>query len=162
MPVRRSFATVLSQPLGAGGPRAASRCEGLILVGLLTFLPLILQIQPATARPSPGLVTGGLRRGGARLRPGRPHGSPVRVRAGALVGVGATAGTLGYVVARCWTTAPSGVLVAAPCLGVAWAFMHTTMQTWVTDVVPEARAAAVSLFASLLFTGGAIGSARRG
>ena len=54
---------------------------------------------------------------------------------------------------------PGGVLLACVCLGATWAFLHTTMQTWVTDVVPEARAAAVSLFASLLFVGGAAGSA---
>ena len=44
-------------------------------------------------------------------------------------------------------------------LGAAWAFMHSTLQTWVTEVVPEARATAVSLFASLLFTGSAVASA---
>jgi predicted MFS family arabinose efflux permease len=54
---------------------------------------------------------------------------------------------------------PAGVMVGCVCLGGAWAFMHSTLQTWVTEVVPQARATAVSLFASLLFTGGAVASA---
>lgn len=131
-------------------------CEGLILVGLLTFLPLTLQAAGYSASIS-GLVTAAygvsvlvfsriVKRLSRRVRPAR------------LVAVGATTGTAAYA-GLVLDHGPAGVLVACGCLGAAWAFLHTTMQTWVTDVVPEARAAAVSLFASLLFTGGAVGSA---
>ena len=34
--------------------------------------------------------------------------------------------------------------------------MHTTLQTWATDVVPEARATVISLFAAALFAGSGI------
>ena len=51
-----------------------------------------------------------------------------------------------------------GVLVGCALLGAGWAFMHTTLQTWATDVVPHARAAAVALFATVLFSGSAAGT----
>src|SRR5690606_16100594 len=51
------------------------------------------------------------------------------------------------------------VVVATVLIGAAWAFMHSTMQTWATDMAPTARATAVSLFAAALFTGSAISTA---
>lgn len=153
--VYRSFALVLRHRW-AVVVLALAACEGVLLVGLLTFLPLTLQFEGTSATVA-GLVTAvyGLsvlacsrvvRRASARVAPAR------------LIGVGASAGTAAYV-ALAIEKGIAGVLVGCVCLGAAWAFMHTTMQTWVTDVVPDARATAVSIFASLLFTGGAVGSA---
>ncbi len=34
--------------------------------------------------------------------------------------------------------------------------MHSTLQTWATEVVPEARATVISLFAAALFTGSGV------
>ena len=51
------------------------------------------------------------------------------------------------------------VLVAGLLLGGGWAFMHSTLQDWATDVTPWARATAVSLFAAALFLGSAAGTA---
>lgn len=51
------------------------------------------------------------------------------------------------------------ILASGLLLGVAWAFLHTTLQTWATEVVPRARAAAVSLFAAVLFLGSSVGTA---
>jgi predicted MFS family arabinose efflux permease len=53
-----------------------------------------------------------------------------------------------------WTVVVAGLL-----LGGGWAFLHTTLQTWVMDVVPSGRSAAVSLFAACLFLGSAAGAA---
>jgi len=47
-------------------------------------------------------------------------------------------------------------------LGAGWAFMHSTLQTWATDVAPAARATVVSLFATMLFCGSAVGTAISG
>lgn len=44
-------------------------------------------------------------------------------------------------------------------LGLAWAAMHSSLQTWATQVLPGARATIVSLFAGSLFAGSAIASA---
>jgi MFS family permease len=50
-----------------------------------------------------------------------------------------------------------GVAVAAACLlGVAWASMHSSLQTWATEVLPPARATVVSAFAGALFLGSAV------
>jgi MFS transporter, YNFM family, putative membrane transport protein len=51
------------------------------------------------------------------------------------------------------------VVVGTVLLGGGWAFMHSTLQTWATDMAPDYRATAVSLFATMLFTGSAIGTA---
>ena len=40
--------------------------------------------------------------------------------------------------------------------------MHSTMQEWATEVVPEARAAVVSLFAGALFLGSGLATALLG
>ena len=39
--------------------------------------------------------------------------------------------------------------------GVAWTAMHSSIQTWATEVVPKARATMISLFATALFAGSA-------
>lgn len=51
------------------------------------------------------------------------------------------------------------VLAASALLGAGWAFFHSTLQRWATEVVPTARATAVSLFVAALFVGGAVGTA---
>jgi MFS family permease len=37
--------------------------------------------------------------------------------------------------------------------------MHSTLQAWITEVVPSQRATAVSLFSTLMFTGSAAATA---
>ena len=155
MPVRRSFAAVLGHRW-ALVVLALVFFEGLILVGLLTFLPLTLQANGLSATAA-GVVTAA-------------YGITVfgfsrvvrllsrRLPATTLVAIGAVSGTAAYL-ALIIDQGPVGVLLGCVCLGGAWAFMHSTMQVWVTEVVPEARGTAVSLFASLLFTGGAVASA---
>jgi predicted MFS family arabinose efflux permease len=43
-------------------------------------------------------------------------------------------------------------------LGLAWTAMHSSLQTWATEVLPLARASVVSLFAGSLFVGSALGA----
>ena len=45
---------------------------------------------------------------------------------------------------------------AAILFGLAWTSMHSSLQTWATEVLPEARATVVSLFAGSLFVGSAL------
>ena len=130
--------------------------EGLILVGLLTFLPLTLQANglSATAAGAVTAVYGVTVFGFSRV----VRLLSRRLLPSTLVAIGAVSGTAAYL-ALIIDQGPVGVLLGCLCLGGAWAFMHSTMQTWVTEVVPEARGTAVSLFATLLFTGGAVASA---
>jgi len=57
------------------------------------------------------------------------------------------------------TIAPSAgfVLVCIFCAGVGIYMMHNTLQVHATQMAPETRGAAVSLFAFCLFTGQSIG-----
>lgn len=48
------------------------------------------------------------------------------------------------------------VAAAATLIGGAYAFMHTTLQAWATEVAPDARATVVALFSAALFAGGAV------
>lgn len=54
------------------------------------------------------------------------------------------------------------VVLAALLLGGTWAFMHTSLQAWATQVVPEARGMTVAFFAGSLFAGSAVSSAAAG
>jgi predicted MFS family arabinose efflux permease len=155
LPVRRAFAAVLGHRW-ALTVLALVFFEGLILVGLLTFLPLTLQANGLSATEA-GLVTAVY--GAAVFVFSRfVRALTRRLRPSTLVAIGASSGTTAYL-ALIVDQGPVGVLLGCVCLGGAWAFMHSTLQTWVTEVVPEARGTAVSLFASLLFTGGAVASA---
>ena len=55
--------------------------------------------------------------------------------------------------------APAVAVGVAVLLGLAWAAMHSSLQTWATEVLPAARAAVVSLFAGSLFVGSAVAAA---
>jgi predicted MFS family arabinose efflux permease len=48
------------------------------------------------------------------------------------------------------------ILAASLLAGGAYVFMHSTFQTWATDVVPEARGTATALAAMAIFFGAAI------
>jgi hypothetical protein len=50
------------------------------------------------------------------------------------------------------------VVVAAFLVAGGYGFMHTTLQTWATGLLPGLRASVVSLFAAGLFCGGALGA----
>lgn len=67
---------------------------------------------------------------------------------GALLALGYTAGALDRNLL--------GTALAAVLVGGGFAFMHSTLQTWATEVVPEARASVISFFAAALFAGSGI------
>jgi predicted MFS family arabinose efflux permease len=50
------------------------------------------------------------------------------------------------------------VAVTALLLGGGYSFLHSSLQTWATSVVPEARGTTIAFFACALFTGSAIAS----
>lgn len=57
------------------------------------------------------------------------------------------AGALGPGVGS-WDQGLANISLAAFFVGGGFAFMHSTLQTWATEVVPEARATVISLFAA--------------
>src|SRR5215212_6171627 len=84
-----------------------------------------------------------------------------RVSTPALLLIGGVCGGLGFAVLAVQQGVLAGV-VACVLLSAAWAFMHSTLQTWATSVAPQARAQVVPLFAACLFLGGSTGAALGG
>jgi predicted MFS family arabinose efflux permease len=130
--------------------------EGVVVLGVLTYLAPAVQALGATATIA-GVVAAAfgvgslvwsrvVRRLVGRMSPAglSAVGAALLVAAWAVPAVGVTVVT---------------VVVAGVLLGGSWAFLHTTLQSWVTEVVPGERATAVALFAALLFLGGSAGTA---
>ncbi|WP_291415157.1 MFS transporter [Actinophytocola sp.] len=130
--------------------------EGLVLLGPLTFLPAVLHASGLSVTVS-GLLIGAY--GAAVLVFARVVKRRSRKMAPAnLILVGGSLAVLAYVL----LTVSHGVVevvIGTVLLGAGWAFMHSTLQTWATDMAPDYRATAVSLFATMLFTGSAVGAA---
>jgi MFS family permease len=159
--VERQRGSLLA-PLGAVLRNRSARlvlalavAEGVVLLGLLTLLPTSLEHGGASASVA-GVVTAtfavavlvGAQATGRLSR---------RVPASRLLAFGASGALLACLVAAASSTVAAGVAVAL-LLGIAWSSMHSTVQTWATQVFPEQRAATVSLFAGSLFAGSALGT----
>jgi predicted MFS family arabinose efflux permease len=84
-----------------------------------------------------------------------------RLRTPTLFLIGGGAGAAGFAVLGASRSLVAGV-AACVLLGAAWAFMHSTLQTWATSVAPAARAQVVPLFSACLFLGGSTGAALGG
>jgi MFS transporter, YNFM family, putative membrane transport protein len=130
--------------------------EGFVLLGIFTFLPAALENSGSSTSVA-GLVTGAyglsvlvcaqwVKRLSSRRDPAL------------LIALGGMAAVAGLSAVSSRQVVPT-VLVACVLLGAAWAFMHSTLQTWVTQVAPHARATAVSFFSASLFAGSAAGAA---
>jgi MFS family permease len=130
--------------------------EGMVLLGTLTFLPATLHATGLSVTVA-GLLTAAY--GVAVLLFARLVKRRSKVSHPAnLILVGGGAATVAYLLLTIDHRAVP-VVVATVLIGAGWAFMHSTMQTWATDMAPAARATAVSLFAAALFTGSAISTA---
>lgn len=130
--------------------------EGLVLLGPLTFLPTVLHASGLSVTLA-GLLTAAYGISVlvfARVVKGRTK----TMAAWLLIVIGGGMAVLAYVV-MVMSHGAVGVVVGTVLLGGGWAFMHSTLQTWATDMAPGYRATAVSLFATMLFTGSAIGAA---
>lgn len=130
--------------------------EGAVLLGALTLLPPAVEATDVSSAVAGGVTAAyGLAvyasvqviRRLAHLR----HPSEWIALGGASVLVGCL--TMGI------SQQPHIALLVALLLGFAWAAMHSSLQTWATEVLPAARATVVSLFAGALFLGSAVGAA---
>jgi len=127
--------------------------EGAVLLGGLTLLPAAVESTGATAAVA-GAVTAvygvavylGSRLVGHLSATWHPS---------QLISLGA-----GSAVVACGLLAisqdPPVAVVVALLLGLAWTSMHSSLQTWATEVLPAARATVVSFFAGSLFVGSAL------
>jgi predicted MFS family arabinose efflux permease len=132
---------------------AVSLLVGAVMFGFVTYLAPALEANgqsPAIA----GVVVASY--GLAVLVGTRAFRYVARgLRAPLILAGGATMLLVGYLVAAAVQSVPA-ILLASVLAGGAYAFMQSTFQTWATDVVPEARATATSLFATAIFTGAAL------
>lgn len=78
-----------------------------------------------------------------------------------LMAIGGCAAVSGYAVLAVHVSIVS-VIAAALLLGITWSFLHSSLQTWVTGVLPRARGTVVALFAGCLFAGSAVGASAGG
>jgi MFS family permease len=130
--------------------------EGGVLLGALTLLPAAVESTGAGATLA-GAVTAVY--GLAVLVFARLAGwMSRRWPTWRLIAVGAVAALAGCGLAA-WSQRAAVAAVVAVLIGLAWAAMHSSLQTWATQVLPSARAAVVSLFAGSLFAGSALSSA---
>src|ERR687898_621836 len=127
--------------------------EGAVILGFLTFLAPSLEsagFSPAVAGLAVGLyglaVLGWTR--AVKLVANRLGASALILTGAGMLALGYASGAMGQSLAS--------VSAAAVLVGGGFAFMHSTLQTWATEVVPEARATVVSLFAVALFAGSGV------
>lgn len=127
--------------------------EGAVLLGALTLLPPAVEYAGATTALA-GAVTGvyGISVFLSSRLVGRLSQSwhPSR-----LIGLGAGAAALACALLAL-SQSPVMAIAVALLLGLAWTSMHSSLQTWATEVLPAARATIVSFFAGSLFVGSAL------
>ncbi|MBN6055474.1 MFS transporter [Nonomuraea sp. RK-328] len=133
--------------------------EGAVLLGLLPFLATALQHHGVTAAVA-GLATAVYGAGLWLLtrlvkRLSRHWSAPL------LIAVGGSQLCLGYALVAVHVSLVT-VMAAALLFGGGWSFMHSSLQTWATSVVPQARGTTVAFFAAALFIGSAVSSSAGG
>lgn len=167
--------TRLSEPPTTGAPRspggallavlrsgwallvlALALGEGFVLLAILNFVPAALQSTDGMSATAAGAVVA-LYGVGALLMAPVVKRLSAKVPRRRLIALGAPVVILSlFAFPLGHGAAP--LLIGCGLLGCGWAFVHSSLQTWATDVVPKARAAAVSLFATVLFLGNAVGT----
>jgi MFS family permease len=129
--------------------------EGAVLLGTITLLPPAMEHAGASTTVA-GLTTGvyGVAVFGGSPLIGRlsQRWPPSRLVA---LGGASAAGACTLLAA---SQDVAAAVVAAVLLGLAWTAMHSTLQTWATEVLPGSRATVVSFFAGSLFVGSSLGA----
>ena len=129
--------------------------EGAMVLGFLVYFAPALEATGTNAAVA-GLVVGTY--GGAVLAGTRlVKWIAPRTPAWVPISVGGAMSIAGYLVAAADQHAVA-ILIASVLIGGCYATLHSTMQNWATDIVPEVRGTATALFVTGAFTGGAIGS----
>ncbi|MET0525884.1 MAG: MFS transporter [Nocardioides sp.] len=143
--IRRSRITVLVL--------AFAFTEGAVLLGALTLMPPAIEHTGVSSTLAGGVtaIYGMSVFLSSRLI-GRlsAHWHPSRLIA--IGGAAAVAGCTLFSISQ----SPAMAVGVAILIGLAWVAMHSSLQTWATEVLPSARAVVVSLFAGSLFVGSAL------
>ncbi|MFC5744504.1 MFS transporter [Actinomadura rugatobispora] len=133
--------------------------EGAVLLGTMTLLAAALQSRGVDSAVA-GLATAAYGLGVVAFTR-LVKALTSRVPGWALIAVGGAQICVGYGVVAGRVEIVT-VVVTALLLGGGWSFMHSSLQTWATSVVPRARGTAVAFFAAALFVGSSAASAVAG
>ena len=130
--------------------------EGAVVLGVLTLLAPALQSQGVGAVGA-GLATAayGI---GVIVTSRMVKVLSQRMSMPRLMAIGGFATVIGFGLLAIHLSIVT-VIIAALLLGTTWSFQHSSLQTWATAVLPQARGTVVSLFAGCLFAGSALGTA---
>jgi len=127
--------------------------EGAVLLGMLTLLPPAVEAAGVGAATAGAVIAvfgiavfGFARVVGVLSR---------RLHTSRLIALGACSAFVACSLAAL-SRAPAMAVIVAVLLGLGWAAMHSSLQTWATEVLPAARSTVVSLFAGSLFIGSAV------
>lgn len=154
LPVRRAFAHVLSSGW-SWMLYALVFVEAGVLLGALAMIPASIELAGATPAVA-GLLTAGYGIS-VLIMSALARKASARWPAALLIAIGGSSAVVGYALLAI-DIAPALVVTTVLLQGVAWVFMHSTLQTWATSLTSEARATAVSLFAGFMFFGNAVGT----
>jgi predicted MFS family arabinose efflux permease len=129
--------------------------EGAAMLGFLTFLAPALQVRGVSSARA-GLVVAVY---GVAVFGALQLVKQVLRRTGAsavtMIAIGGSILVAAFLLAASGQGIPQ-LLGASLLIGVGYSFMHSTMQTWATEVVPGARGTATSLFVTAVFTGASV------
>ncbi|MER5974272.1 MFS transporter [Streptomyces sp. NPDC002055] len=132
---------------------AVALLEGAVLLGFLTYLAPALEARGVPV-PLAGAVValyGAGAMAAARLV-ARLVGRWTPVR---LIVVGGVQSGAAHLLAG-WSQSVPALVVSALLLGGGWSFLHSTIQSWATALVPAARATGVAMFGVALYVGSAL------
>lgn len=153
-PALGRLASVMSRPWPAF-VNLFALLEGAAMLGFFTFLAPALQARGVNSATA-GAVTAGYGvavLGWTRLM----RRFAARIPAQWLIFGGGAMLVGGYGTAAVVQSIPS-ILAAAILAGGAYAVMHSTFQTWATEVAPDARGTSTALFATGAFIGAGLGT----
>lgn len=137
---------------------ALALAEGATMVGFITFLAPALEAHGESAALA-GLIVAAY---GVAVFAGMQMLKRVIAASGApaagLIAAGGALLLIAYLTAAA-DQGPASILCASVVIGLGYCFLHSTLQTWATEVAPDARGTATSLFVTAVFIGAAIGTA---
>lgn len=138
--------------------------EGALMFGALAFVPTWLHEQAGLSLAAAGGAVAAVGVGGLAYTAFARRLIPRLGERGTLT-LGGALVALGFVALSLAPRAPGGsgawtvALVACGVAGVGFYMLHNTMQTFATQLAPQARATAIGVFAVALFVGQAVGVA---
>lgn len=154
LPVARAFSLVLSSGW-SWLLYALVFVEAGVLLGGFAMIPASVELAGGTPALA-GLLTAGYGIS-VLVMSAIARSLSARWAAAVLIAIGGAGAVIGYGLLAV-AISPIYVVVSVVLMGVAWVFMHSTLQAWATSLSAEARATAVSLFAGFMFFGNAVGT----